>query len=242
LTGSARLLQDIYTLDQYAFETDKRKLNLSQTFSLARMAPFDFEQFRQTGVLTFATPMPLFDRDFPGHYLRLIKCVRTSVIALIPPHHGIRATLTASGISRVVTGGEVFQQVAVRRDPELVALTSPISATGVFELDTQSEMLRPFESMGVDTFWQFEMPRAANPFDFRTIADVLVTIEYTALNSFDTASSAQVAQPEAKRRALIHFPPTVCRPVVRPAQPRTERNTDDSEIQDVARGVPAKPR
>ncbi len=185
LTGSARLLRDLYQLDQYAFETDKRKLNLSQTFSLSRMAPFDFEQFRQTGVLTFATPMSLFDHDFPGHYLRLIKRVRVSVIALIPPHHGIRATLTATGISRVVTGGDVFQQVVVRRDPELVALTSPISATGVFEMDVQSEMLLPFESMGVDTFWQFEMPRAANPFDFRTVADVLVTIEYTALNSFD---------------------------------------------------------
>jgi hypothetical protein len=185
LTGSARLLRDLYQLDQYAFETDKRKLNLSQTFSLASMAPFDFEQFRQTGVLTFATPMSLFDHDFPGHYLRLIKRVRTSVIALIPPHHGIRASLIASGISRVVTGGDVFQQIVVRRDPELVALTSPLSATGVFELDVQSDMHLPFESMGVDTFWEFQMPRAANPFDFRTIADVLVTIEYTALNSFD---------------------------------------------------------
>jgi hypothetical protein len=185
LTGSARLLRDLYQLDQYALETDKRKLNLSQTFSLARMVPLEFEQFRRTGVLEFATPMLPFDRDFPGHYLRLIKCVRTSVIALIPPHHGIRASLLASGISRVVTGGDVFQQIVVRRDPELVALTSPISATGVFEMDAQSEMLRPFESMGVDTVWQFEMPRAANPFDFRTIADVLVTIDYTALNSFD---------------------------------------------------------
>jgi hypothetical protein len=132
--------------------------------------------------------MEFFDRDFPGHYLRLIKRVRTSVVALIPPHHGIRATLTASGISRVITSSAdalAFQQVMVRRDPELVGLTSPIGATGVFEMDVQSEMLLPFESMGVDTFWQFEMPRAANLFDFRTIADVLVTIEYTALNSFD---------------------------------------------------------
>ena len=29
------------------------------------------------------------------------------------------------------------------------------------------------------------MPRAANLFDFQTIADVLLTIEYTALDSFD---------------------------------------------------------
>ncbi|GEM_PF-3323081 len=185
LTGSARLLQDITQLDQYAFRNDKRKLNLSQTFSLARMSPYDFEQFRETGVLTFSTPTSLFDRDFPGHYLRLIKRARVSVVALIPPHHGIRATLTASGVSRTVIGGDVFQEVVIRRDPELVALTSPVSSTGVFELDPQPEMLLPFESMGVDTFWQLEMPKAANPFDFRTIADVLVTLEYTALNSFD---------------------------------------------------------
>jgi hypothetical protein len=185
LTGSARLLEDIHKLDQYAFETNKRKLNLSQTFSLSQLFPYEFLLFRETGVLPFKTPMRLFDEGFPGHYLRLIKQVRTSVVALIPPNQGIRATLTASGISRTVTGGDLFQEVIIRRDPELVALTSPTNANGVFELDTQSEMLLPFETMGVDTTWEFQMPRPANPFDFRTIADVLITIDYTALHSFD---------------------------------------------------------
>src|SRR5215207_3122465 len=46
-------------------------------------------------------------------------------------------------------------------------------------------MLLPFEGIGVDTSWELQMPKASNPFDFRTIADVLITIEYTALNSFD---------------------------------------------------------
>src|SRR5262249_22009733 len=53
LTGSARLLQDIYQLDQYAFETNKRKLQLTKTISLARMVPFEFQRFRETGVLPF---------------------------------------------------------------------------------------------------------------------------------------------------------------------------------------------
>lgn len=185
LTGSARLLQDIYQLDNYAFETDKRKLQLAQTFSLARLAPLEFQRFRQTGTLPFATTLEMFDRSFPGHYLRLIKRVRTSVIALIPPTQGIRATLLTNGISRVVSGGDVFQTVVVRRDPQLVALTSPSNATGLFELDMQSNMLLPFEGLGVDTFWELQMPKAANPFDYRTIADVLITVEYTALNSFD---------------------------------------------------------
>jgi hypothetical protein len=185
LTGSVRLLQDMYKLDQYAFETNKRKLQLSQTFSLAHLAPAEFQRFRETGRLLFATPMDLFDRDFPGHYLRLMKRVRISVPALISPVHGIRATLTASGLSRVVTGGEVFQTIVVRRDPELIAFTSPSNGTGLIELEPEGEMLLPFESMGVDTMWELQMPKAANPFDYRTIADVVFTVEYTALHSFD---------------------------------------------------------
>jgi hypothetical protein len=186
ITGSARLLQDIYQLDQYAFETDKRKLQLTKTISLAHTAPIEFQLFRETGVLPFATPMEIFDRDFPGQYLRLIKRVRTSVVALVPPTQGIRATLATTGVSRVITSSiGVFQTVPVYRDPELVALSSPNNATGLFELDQQSDMLLPFEAMGVDTSWELQMPKAANPFDYRTIADVLFTIEYTALNDFD---------------------------------------------------------
>ena len=183
LTGSARLLQDIYQLDQYAFTTDQRKLQLTKTLSLATLAPAEFQRFRETGVMTFATPMRLFDADFPGHYLQQIKQVRTTVIALIPPNQGIHASLSSTGISRVVVGGNSFQGVVIRRDPETVALSSPMNATGVFELNAQSTLLNPFEDIGVDMTWEFSMPKAVNLFDYSTIADVLISIDYTALNS-----------------------------------------------------------
>lgn len=183
LTGSARLLQDIFQLDQYAFETNQRKLQLTRTISLAQLAPAEFQRFRDTGVMLFATPMELFDRDFPGHYLRLVKRVRTSVIALIPPTQGIRATLSTAGASRVVIGNPGFQVVVVNHGPQSVALSSPVNATGLFELDQQPEMLLPFEGIGADTLWELRLPRAANPFDYRTLADVLITIDYTALDS-----------------------------------------------------------
>ncbi|MBB3188947.1 neuraminidase-like domain-containing protein [Halomonas cerina] len=186
LTGSARLLRDVEKLDLYAFETDERKLQLTKTFSLARLAPAEFQRFRETGVLRFNTSQELFNHDFPGHYLRLIKRVRTSVIALIPPTDGIKATLSTTGLSRVVIAGDgLFREVRVNRPPESVALSSPSNATGLFELAPQtSEKRFPFESLGVDTAWELQLPRAANQFDFSTIADVLLTIEYTALNSF----------------------------------------------------------
>jgi hypothetical protein len=42
------LLQDIYQLDQYAFDTNKRKLQLTKTISLARLSPAEFQRFRET--------------------------------------------------------------------------------------------------------------------------------------------------------------------------------------------------
>jgi hypothetical protein len=187
ITGSARLLADVVQLDQHAFLTDQRRLQLTKTFSLARLAPIEFAQFRETGVIVVGTPAELFDRDFPGHYMRLVKRVRTSVIALVSPTDGIHATLSTAGTSRVVIGGDTFRSVVVRRDPETAGLTSPRDATGLFDLipDSQPELLLPFEGTGVDTVWRFDLPKAANSFDYSTIADVLLTLEYTAFNSFD---------------------------------------------------------
>ena len=207
LTGSARLLADIYQLDQYAFDTNKRKLAISKTLSLAQLAPAEFQRFRETGVMLFNTPMELFDRDFPGHYLRLIRRVRTSVIALIPPTEGIHATLANTGISRAVIGPEIFQKVTIRREPETVALTAPIGSTGVFEMDEVSgEMYLPFEGHGVDSTWEFRLPKASNRFDFRTIADVLITIEYLSLNSFDYSQQViQQLQPKLQADRAFSF-------------------------------------
>jgi hypothetical protein len=181
LTSAELLLQDIHQLDHYAFESEKRKLNLSQTLSLAQLFPQEFQEFKETGVLRFATSLALFDQEFPGHYLRMVKRIKTSVIALVPPGRGIRAALYSNGISRVVARGEPFRDLLLRREPEYVALTAPIGASGVFDLDMQPDLLQPFEGSGIETFWEFEMPKASNPINYQTVADILITIDYTAL-------------------------------------------------------------
>jgi hypothetical protein len=182
LTGAEQLGQDLTSLDQYAFSTNERKLNISQTFSLAQLLPVEFLDFRRTGELSFTTPMSWFDRDFPGCYLRLIRQVRLSVVALVPSSRGIRATLSASGISRVITKTTAgFTQLVLHRDPGTIAVTAPANATGVFDADLQPDMLLPFEGNGVDTTWQLGVPPAANPFDYSSITDVLLTVDYTTL-------------------------------------------------------------
>jgi hypothetical protein len=112
-----------------------------------------------------------------------VRRVRISVVALVPPVRGVRATLSASGVSRTVAAHGPFSTVTLHREPETVAFTGPIGATGRFDLEPETGQLLPFEGMGVDANWRLELPKAANPFDFRGIADVLLTLEYTAFDS-----------------------------------------------------------
>lgn len=186
LTGSARLLQDITRLDQYAVSTDERKQRITKTISLASIAPYEFQQFKETGIITFATDMNLFDKDHPGHYMRLIKRVSTNVVALASPVDGIKASLSSIGLSRVVTGGPLYQTQDIRRSPETITLSAPTGNNGIFELAQDEKFLRPFEGNGVEGFWEFRMEKAANPnLNFNAVADILLTIEYEAINSFD---------------------------------------------------------
>ena len=181
LLGAEQLLRDINKMEQFRLSTATRKREIEKTISLASIAPAEFQRFRETGVLDFETVSRGFERDFPGHYMRLIRNVSLSVIALVPPSEGIHATLSSPGISRVVVGPPFEEPSIVYRLPEAIALSSAFNATGLFELRVDDPMLLPFEGGGVATMWRLEMPKGANRFDYNTIFDVLFTIRYTAL-------------------------------------------------------------
>ena len=86
----------------------------------------------------------------------------------------------------MVTGGPLFQEQSIRRNPETMTLSSANSDSGLVPLEQENKLLRPFEGSGVEMFWEFRMERGANPnIDYSSIADILITIEYEALNSFD---------------------------------------------------------
>jgi hypothetical protein len=190
LTGSARLLQDILRLDQFAFDTRKRKLQITKNISLAQNFPEAFQQFRETGILNFELTDQMFNYDFPGHYLRLISSVKTSLIGLVPVYGGIKATLTADPISYTVIGGNNFQKIPINRvHRDIVALSSPSNATGLFDLtQLNTELLNPFEAMGVESKWEFKLPHFSNRMDYDSIADVIISVDYTALDSADYRS------------------------------------------------------
>lgn len=109
-------------------------------------------------------------------------------MALTPPIGGIRATLRSTGLSSTVIdtgipGDHQFVEKTIRREPQKISFSSPIGATGLFQLSAGDNLLLPFEGLGVETDCVLEMPRSTNTFDTVTLADVIIEIDYTALES-----------------------------------------------------------
>ncbi len=97
---------------------------------------------------------------------------------------GARSMLDPFGVGLLPQrgGARAVPDRDLRREPEASAFTAPSNASGLFELEPDNGMLLPVGGMGVDTVWRLELPKPANTFDFRTVTDVLLTLEYTALD------------------------------------------------------------
>jgi Tc toxin complex TcA C-terminal TcB-binding domain len=210
LLGAEQLLADLQKMDNHRTSTATRKREVEKNISLASVAPVEFQKFKETGEIELATLQAWFDRDFPGHYMRLIRDVSVSVEALVPPNEGVHATLSNNGISRAVVGPPFDNATVLYRLPEAVAISSPSNGTGLFELRPDDPMLLPFEGSGVETIWRLEMPKGANRFDYDSIVDIRLKIRYTALEdrTYRDKVLAQMGRDEAgfvKTRGVRYF-------------------------------------
>ncbi len=186
LTGSARLKFDIQTLEQRAFESRGRDDPLTLTLDLEQLLPIEFQRFRETGILVFDTPLSMIEREFPGHYLCLVRALSLSVVALVPPTRGIRASLTSGGPTSVVVEGDSFPTITLNARPERVAFTGTAESVGAVPLTAEDAALRGvYDGIGFGGRWQLEMQRAVNPFDYDSIATVLISFDLTTRFSFD---------------------------------------------------------
>ena len=78
--------------------------------------------------------------------------------------------------------------IAPEPDPQTgasIALSSSRSDSGLFELSSQDPLYLPFEGMGAASTWTLSLPKAVRNFDYWSIADVVLTIQYTAKRGGD---------------------------------------------------------
>jgi hypothetical protein len=66
-----------------------------------------------------------------------------------------------------------------------IALSRGVNDAGLFVLDFHDERYLPFEGTGAVSKWTLSLPPDTNRFDFGTISDIIVKIQYTAQDGGD---------------------------------------------------------
>ena len=76
---------------------------------------------------------------------------------------------------------------------QAIVTSSGINDSGLFE-QGRDERYRPFEGAGAVSSWRIELPEKHRPFDYRTISDVVLHLQYTARDGGGTFRSAAAAR------------------------------------------------
>jgi hypothetical protein len=190
LLAGERLAHDLERLDLAYMERDVRELELRKSVSLAQLDPQQLQALRETGTCSFDVPEVAFDLDHPGHYLRRIRAVRLTIPAVVGPHTSLGARLQLlSHKTRVDRATGSYEEDPLGGDlrftygtggGQSIATSTAQADGGLFNLDFRDERYLPFEYAGAVSSWKLELPGAVRQFDYRTIEDVIVHIDYTA--------------------------------------------------------------
>ncbi len=191
LLAGERLALDLERMEVAHVENNRREHELLKRVSLAQIDPGALLQLRYTGGCEINVPEVLFDLDHPTHFLRRLRRAAVTIPAIAGPYTNVNATLTLMrSETRPTAGAEPL--VDLTGGSQAIAISTGQSDAGVFT-DSQGDARRmPFEGRGAVSGWQLELP-PLQQFDYRTIADCILELHYTA-RSGATAPTDMQAQ------------------------------------------------
>ncbi|KAM0313559.1 hypothetical protein ACHAO8_005363 [Botrytis cinerea] len=201
LLAAESLYLDLRRLESAQLEGIAADYNISKTVSLKDFDPMALMKLRITGTTDFSIGELLYDMDFPGHYMRRIRSVSVSVPSDIESEtntnavltlleHKYRVTQSAAdyAASQSATGSEAFR--TDRIPITAIAVSSGAKDSGVFELDFSGPRYMPFEGAGAISTWRLEFPAPIRHFNYESITDVRLHIQYTAYEGGPTLRKA----------------------------------------------------
>ncbi|TGO62495.1 hypothetical protein BCON_0019g00310 [Botryotinia convoluta] len=176
LLAAENLYLDLRRLESAHLDCTAADHNISKTVSLKDFDPMALMKLRITGATDFSIGELLYDMDFPGHYMRRIRSYRVTQNA---------ADYAAS---QSATGSESFR--TDRIPITAIAVSSGAKDPGVFELDFSGPRYMPFEGAGAISAWRLEFPAPIRHFNYESITDVQLHIQYTAYEGGPTLRKA----------------------------------------------------
>ncbi|MEZ4703573.1 MAG: hypothetical protein R2834_24795, partial [Rhodothermales bacterium] len=205
LLAGESLMLEVNRMAKSHLDQDSRFQEIERTISMKNELPVSFLELIANGECQFQLDETLFDRDYPGHYFRVIKTLAISIVpkanAGLDQSQSIRATLVQmgnkallspdAGAVRYLMGFDDAQQpdgntLRVNwRSNQQIAVSKWRDDNGMFgQFDLNflfDDRYFPFEGTGAVSSWMLEMPKASNPsIDFANIGDIVITLRYTS--------------------------------------------------------------
>lgn len=195
LLAGEQLMLSLTQMEKAYYQKNTRSMEIEKTISLLSLNPKALLDLKESGTCSFNLSEYLFDLDYPGHYARQIKSVSITIPAIVGPNQNIKATLSQLGNQILIKpsfegvdfllglGSDTPDTSELRanwRASQMVALSSGLDDSGVFELNFNDERYLPFEGTGAVSSWRLEMPKASNMISYDSISDVILRLRYTA--------------------------------------------------------------
>jgi hypothetical protein len=199
LSGEA-LYFDIKRMEMAYHDNNKRELELTRDISLRQLDPLALISLQITGSCTIDVPEWLYDLGCPGHYMRRMKRIRVSGPAVVGPNTNLNFTLSLQKSS--LRKSPLLSNSTYARDPsqddrfidyfgstDVIVTSTGTNDSGMFEANLRDERFLPFEGAGAISTWRLALPPKPRPFDYMTLSDVILHIDYTARDAGDPLAS-----------------------------------------------------
>lgn len=192
LLAGEQLYKDIQRMEIAYMEKNKRTYELSKHISLAVLNPQALLNLKETGECYFDIPEIIFDLDHPGQYMRRIKSVTLTIPCVTANFTNITAKLTMlSNRMRINTNDADILDYQEKAENETrfrynmagkqsIATSRAENDSGLFEMNFEDERYLPFEGAGAISRWQLLLPEEVRQFDYDSISDVIIGMNYTA--------------------------------------------------------------
>jgi hypothetical protein len=194
------LEHDLKRMEAAYLEQNRRELEITKHVSLLEFDPVALTQLKETGACFVFLPESLFDRDFPGHYMRRIKSVAATIPCEVGPYTSVNCTLSlvrhTTRWDPASQAGYARQQNGEKRFTDSVGVVESIVTSsgqgdgGLFEVNLRDERYLPFEGAGAVSLWRIDLPADTNAFDTTSITDLVMHLRYTARDGGDALKAA----------------------------------------------------
>ncbi|WP_264688342.1 Tc toxin subunit A-related protein [Wolbachia endosymbiont (group A) of Sympetrum striolatum] len=206
LLSGQKLKFELEQLDKEYHDTNERRLEITKVISLKSLDPIALYELKTKGSCKFSFTEKLFDLDFPGHYARKIKDIKITIPAVVGPYENVHASLQQTSNQVVLKSDGAINAIKYLVNPseeeqpetdllrvnwkpnQEIAISKADQDSGLFELSFGDERYLPFEGTGAVSTWELSLPQATNRFDISTISDVIIHLDYTALNGGEILS------------------------------------------------------